>query len=87
MNVNYLKLICYSAFMQILNSIINGGFNEKAEKVSIPNGLKSTGWDVRLQMLVHNYRGEPVYLWWVDYLNLTIQYCMELSHLGVAFTS
>ena len=60
--------------MQMLNAIINGGFNAKAEKVSVPNGLKSTGWDVRLQLLVRNRRGEPVYWWWVDYLGNPVLY-------------
>ena len=46
--------------MQMLNTIINGGFNAKAEKVSVPNGLKSTGWDVKLQVAVHNRRAEPL---------------------------
>ena len=58
----------------MLNAIVNGGFNAKAEKVSITNGLKSTGWDVRLQVLVHNRRGEPVYWWWVDYFGNPVLY-------------
>ena len=60
--------------MQMLNAIINGGFNAKAEKVSVPNGLKSTGWDVRLQLLVRNSRGEPVNWWWVDYSGNPVLY-------------
>ena len=60
--------------MQMLNALINGGFNAKAEKVSVPNGLKSTGWDVRLQLLVSNSRGEPVYWWWVDYSGNPVLY-------------
>ena len=58
----------------MLNAIINGGFNAKAEKVSVPNGLKSTGWDVRLQLLVRNSRGEPVNWWWVDYSGNPVLY-------------
>ena len=58
----------------MLNALINGKFNAKAENVSIPNGLKSTGWDVRLQLLVSNSRGEPVYWWWVDYSGNPVLY-------------
>ena len=60
--------------MQMLNAIINGGFNAKAEKVSVPNGLKSTGWDVRLQVAVRNRRAEPVNWWWVDYSGNPVLY-------------
>jgi hypothetical protein len=53
--------------MQMLNAMINGDFNAKAQHVSVPFGLKSTGWSVRLQLTIHNRRNEAIKFWWVDY--------------------
>jgi hypothetical protein len=53
--------------MQMLNAMINGEFNAKAQQVSVPFGLKSTGWRVRLQLTIHNRRDEAIKFWWVDY--------------------
>ena len=58
----------------MLNAIINGGFNANAKKVSVPNGLKSIRWDVRLQLLVRNRRAERVNWWWVDYSGNPVLY-------------
>ena len=54
--------------MQMLNAIVNGEFNENAQQqVSVPYGLKSTEWTVRLRMVLRNRRAETVWFWWVDY--------------------
>ena len=36
-------------------------------QVSVPYGLQSTGWDVKLQVVIRNHRAETIQLWWVDY--------------------
>ena len=66
-------LFC-SAFMQMLNAIINGDFNAKAQQVTVPHGLKFTRWNVRLQMLIHNRRAEVVQFWWVNYSGQPVLY-------------
>ena len=63
-----------SAFMQILNAIVNGEFNTKIQQVSVPPGLKSTGWSVRLQLVIHNRREETIQFWWVDYAGNPVLY-------------
>ena len=60
--------------MQILNGITSGGFNAKAEQVSVPFGLKSITDNVQLQLTVHNSRNERVYVWWVDYSGNPVLY-------------
>ena len=66
-------LFC-SAFMQMLNDVINGEFNVKVQQVAVPYGLKSTGWNVRLQTLIHNRRTEIVQFWWVNYSGQPVLY-------------
>ena len=63
----YMHIKFCSAFMQMLNGITSGGFNAKAKQVSVPFGLKSTGYDVQLRLTVRNSRDEAVNVWWVDY--------------------
>ena len=52
--------------MQLLNAIINGETNAKAQ-VYVPNGLKSTITGVKLKVTIHNHRFESVDFWWVGY--------------------
>jgi hypothetical protein len=60
--------------MQMLNAMINGEFNAKAQQVSVPFGLKSTGWSVRLQLTIRNRREEAIQFWWVDYSGSPVLY-------------
>ena len=62
-----------SAFVQMLKAIMNGDFDAKAQ-VSVPSGLKSTGWSVRLQIIIHNQRAEAVHFWWIDYTSNPMLY-------------
>ena len=61
-------------FMQMLNAIINGEFNAKSQQVSVPLGLKSVGWSVRLAMILRNRRAEGIHLYWVDYAGNPVLY-------------
>ena len=69
----------------MLNAIMNGEFNAKAQQVAISYGLKSTGWNVRLQMLIYNHRTETVHFggWTIS----TNQYSMDSYDLGYHLTA
>ena len=67
----------------MLNGITSGGFNAKAKQVSVPFGLKSTGYDVQLRLTVRNSRGEPVNRWWVDYSDNPVLYSTISSGVGI----
>ena len=66
-------LFC-SAFMQMLNAIVNGEFNAKSQQISVPLGLKSVGWSVRLAMILRNRRAEGIHFYWVDYVGNPVLY-------------
>ena len=55
------------ALVQMLKAIMDGDLDANVAQVSVPPGLRSTGWSVRLQIIIHNQRAETVQFWWVDY--------------------
>ena len=57
----------FLAFVQMLKAIMDGDLDANVAQVSVPPGLRSTGWSVRLQIIIHNQRAETVQFWWVDY--------------------
>ena len=64
-----------SAFMQMLNAIMNGDFDAKAQvSVTVPSRLKSTGWSRKLNIVIRNQRAETVYFWWVNYSGNAVRY-------------
>ena len=69
--------------MQMLNAIVNGKFNAKAQ-VSVPQGLKSTGWSVRLRIVIHNRREESIQFWWVNYSGSPVLYGTIPSGFSIA---
>ena len=54
----------------MLNAILNEETNQEAQvsvSPTVPPGLKSTNWDVKLSFVIRNYQTEDILFWWIDY--------------------
>ena len=52
---------------------MNEEYNAKTQ-VSVPEGMKSTDWNTKVKLNIHNNRDKKVQFWWVNYSGSAVLY-------------